>query len=246
VVVVAEHHARDERVAGDKRSMLTQAGSAPFCAGTPDESRDRVMTGLNPAWPDGTRIGRSLVGLPQEIFAPTLSAIGWEAAVGLGTLGLACVTAYLAYATRRMARVAEQDLASEFIPVLVDDLDTCVDRNTITLAFKNVGRGPAMYAEVESGGLRIDDHPREFTSSTVSIGPAAKATLAIAVQGAEIPCKEVEVRVEVDLIYRGMIQSDQPYRSSFVITVVCGKVDKVTSVYYGLPGQLPNAPSRSA
>ena len=186
------------------------------------------------------------MGLPQEIFAPTLSAIGWEAAVGLGTLVLAAVTACLAYATGRMARVAEQDLASEFIPVLVDDLGTGVDGNTITLAFKNVGRGPAMYAEVESGGLTVGGALPEFTSSRVSIGPAAKGTLAIAVQGAEILWEEVAIKVEVDLIYRGLIRSDERYRTSFVFAVVCGKVDKVKSVYHGLPGQLPHAPKRSA
>ena len=186
------------------------------------------------------------MGLPQGIFAPTLSAIGWEAAVGLGTLVLAGVTACLAYATGRMARVAEQDLASEFIPVLVDDLGTGVEGNTITLAFKNVGRGPAMYAEVESGGLSVDGASREFTSKTVSIGPAAMATLAIAVQGAVICWKEVEIEVKVELIYRGMIRSGERYRTSFVFAVDRGKVDKVTSVYCGLPGQLPDAPSRSA
>ena len=72
------------------------------------------------------------------------------------------------------------------------------------------------------------------------------ATLAIAVEGAAICWKEVEIEVKVELIYSGLIRSDERYRTSFAFAVVCGKVDKVTSVYHGLPGQLPNAPSRSA
>ncbi len=83
-------------VAGDKRSMLTQAASAASAPALPTSLAIESRPASTRRGRTEHEIGRSLVGLPQEIFAPTLSAIGWEAAVGLGTLGLACVTAYLA------------------------------------------------------------------------------------------------------------------------------------------------------
>lgn len=79
---------------------------------------------------------------------------GWDALVGIGTLGLAVFTASLAARTRSLANAAGEDSRAQWRPVLLpivsgpgtgQAVSYSQDARRMTVRIRNAGRGPALY-----------------------------------------------------------------------------------------------------
>jgi hypothetical protein len=82
---------------------------------------------------------------------------GWDAFVALGTVGLAAVTAWLAWSTRSLAAAATRDQRAQWRPVVAVSTHAPVEYDdktgAMSLEVRNVGRGPAfgVNAQLRSG-----------------------------------------------------------------------------------------------
>lgn len=111
-------------------------------------------------------------------------SFGWDALVAVGTVGLAAVTAWLAWTTREVARATRDELAASWRPLLVysalrtrqtgDD----TDERQLELVVRNDGKGPAL-AIAASTGLTVPSGFRAATSGLIPVGGEDVLTLSV-------------------------------------------------------------------
>jgi hypothetical protein len=112
---------------------------------------------------------------------------GWEAIVGLGTLGLALFTALLALGTRRLARLTSNEIDASWRPILVP-ASSCSfeeakpDPRTpqarpmwLSVDVQNEGRGPAL--QVRAIMTTESDLSPPTAAEVVCMGPGERVTL---------------------------------------------------------------------
>jgi hypothetical protein len=129
----------------------------------------------------------------SSLHEPSTWALGWEALVAVGTIGLALFTAWLAWTTRKLARTTGEDVRAGSRPVVIDVAGGSPTARTaeganfgeVRLVVRNGGRGPALniyaYALVRTTN---EDH----RSDTIMVG-------SLAVDGeAEVVLPEVQTR----------------------------------------------------
>jgi hypothetical protein len=139
---------------------------------------------------------------------------GWEALVAIGTIGLATFTAWLAWSTRRLVGETEQDVRSEFRPVLIGGTGGGLlitytagqPHGQTTVAVKNVGPGPALNITAK---LRMTA-PKAWKSETRqlgTVGPGQPGSANIDVAVDSLDPNGLSVICEVEFIYEDLAEA---------------------------------------
>jgi hypothetical protein len=92
-------------------------------------------------------VAQPVINLHSTLQTPSLDLV-FAAVAAAGTLILACATAWLAHQTTALARSTSSDVAAQFRPALVSDVDQAPEPygqdGTLRLRIKNSGHGPAL------------------------------------------------------------------------------------------------------
>jgi hypothetical protein len=94
-----------------------------------------------------------------RLLAESAWQFGWSALVAIGTLGLACVTAWLAWSTRSLARETAEDVRGANRPVVIDTEGVMAYKQDDSgyvvcfLSLQNAGPGAAINLVVDA---RVD------------------------------------------------------------------------------------------
>lgn len=92
-------------------------------------------------------VAQPVINLHSTLQTPSLDLV-FAAVAAAGTLILALATAWLAHQTTALARSTSSDVAAQFRPALVSDVDQAPEPygqdGTLRLRIKNSGHGPAL------------------------------------------------------------------------------------------------------
>jgi len=146
------------------------------------------------------------------------SGFSWEAVTAVGTFALAGATAILALSTRRVARATQDEVRTQWRPVLIPAFDSETDpavgynrdARLLVVRIRNGGRGPALYirTHLDPGGIS----PRNWSLGSLAAGEE----ITLSFDGVY----DLGSNAQVLLDYRDL--AERTYSSALVLTEVAG------------------------